>query len=959
MKKMINIMELMKRVSKIATQLCLGAALFLGNPNAEAAQITWEGIYDNDLGFDLNWNPNTVPGNADTAIFSSAAVNLTPSADLKLLQFSAIDFVDSTSFNFGYVDSEQKLYGAGIINTGGASQTFTLSGTQFGFFNSSSADSSNSGTIAFNLSDSAFINFLDSSTASNSEISLDDGILSFYDQSSAASSSIGLENNSQLYFFDSSTAATSNISADLSTISFYDSTTAASAAITGTNNSFITFYDSSTADSSSLNASNGTSILFFDNSTADTSEIIVNSGGLSFSDQSTAASSTISATNGTSIAFNDNSTAASSSFNIEGSIMSFNDSSSAATSNINLANCSSLSFFDGSSAASATLSANQSNIIFSSPSVGDGTIGLSDDSSLIINESVTVGPITSDATSTITISSSALTIDSTVDSIIAGSISDDGDGSLVKIGPAKLSLNGVNTYQAGTTINAGNLAINNFTDGNVLINSGGTLSGIGTIGGNVNNDGTISPGNSIGTLTINGDYLQASTADYNVQTNSTGQSSLLDILGTASLDGTVVVTANSSFDIGNTYTILHADGGLNTTTFADAIVINPMILPFLSYDPLNVYLNLKQNIESAAITQNQFNVAVQLDSIVDPTNDELAILNSIISSPILSIAQDALDSLAGEQYTYLIEANQYADDRFGRRIYASVRNLLLPIDSCECECLGDFQSWVAFEGGRSFANGNKNASGFKATNWDANIGTHYAWDQFLVGIAGSYEHDRLSFNEGGFSSINTGQGAIYGAYKSENFYAYSSAIVSGSRAKMQRSIFVGIQLPERRSKSNFDMTYGDWYAEIGTDFTICSTIIQPFFAFDAGFFHRDHVKEKGALSANLEISKKSAKTFNTLLGAHLTGFYDCLTVGVDLAWKHRCNSTGHSISANFIDFGDTFKIIGNKQKRDGLTGAVIVSTPVWSNLEVFGEFSGEYWKNWSSYNFAGGINYTW
>ncbi len=78
---------------------------------------------------------------------------------------------------------------------------------------------------------------------------------------------------------------------------------------------------------------------------------------------------------------------------------------------------------------------------------------------------------------------------------------------IVKNGDGKMALDGNNQYAGYTTINAGTLAVNGSIGGNhVLINAGGTLSGVGQIASNiVARDGsTVTPGNSAGTLTAAG-----------------------------------------------------------------------------------------------------------------------------------------------------------------------------------------------------------------------------------------------------------------------------------------------------------------------------------------------------------------------------------------------------------------------------------------------------------------------
>jgi hypothetical protein len=76
---------------------------------------------------------------------------------------------------------------------------------------------------------------------------------------------------------------------------------------------------------------------------------------------------------------------------------------------------------------------------------------------------------------------------------------------------------------------------------NTFVNRGGTLAGIGTINGNVTNNGRVSPGSAgaPGVLTVTGNYTQAQYAALMIQIagTSAGQFSVLDVLGSANLNG--------------------------------------------------------------------------------------------------------------------------------------------------------------------------------------------------------------------------------------------------------------------------------------------------------------------------------------------------------------------------------------------------------------------------------------
>jgi outer membrane autotransporter protein len=81
-----------------------------------------------------------------------------------------------------------------------------------------------------------------------------------------------------------------------------------------------------------------------------------------------------------------------------------------------------------------------------------------------------------------------------------------GSGSLIQQGPGLLILPGQHTYSGPTTVQQGTLWVNGSIASATTVAAAGTLGGNGTIFGNVLNSGVVSPGNSIGKLTINGNY---------------------------------------------------------------------------------------------------------------------------------------------------------------------------------------------------------------------------------------------------------------------------------------------------------------------------------------------------------------------------------------------------------------------------------------------------------------------
>ncbi|WP_198680298.1 autotransporter family protein [Cupriavidus agavae] len=82
-----------------------------------------------------------------------------------------------------------------------------------------------------------------------------------------------------------------------------------------------------------------------------------------------------------------------------------------------------------------------------------------------------------------------------------------GAGGLAQNGTGTTVLTAASTYTGPTTINLGTLAVDGSITSPVTVNAAGTLSGTGTIFGNVINTGTVTPGGGSGVLTVAGNYI--------------------------------------------------------------------------------------------------------------------------------------------------------------------------------------------------------------------------------------------------------------------------------------------------------------------------------------------------------------------------------------------------------------------------------------------------------------------
>jgi fibronectin-binding autotransporter adhesin len=149
----------------------------------------------------------------------------------------------------------------------------------------------------------------------------------------------------------------------------------------------------------------------------------------------------------------------------------------------------------------------------------------------------------------------------------------------VTVSAGTWQLGGNNTYTGNTTVSAGTLLINGSTttSSTVTVASGATLGGSGTIGGaiTVNSGGILSPGNSIGQLTVDTLTLQSGATMAFELTNNTSAGTTYDQI------------------VGDS--LIFADGGTFTITLigiGDSISINDQFTLFTgslsNFNPANI-----------------------------------------------------------------------------------------------------------------------------------------------------------------------------------------------------------------------------------------------------------------------------------------------------------------------------------------------------------------------------------
>jgi hypothetical protein len=511
-------------MKKFVTALTGSGLMFLLSAITEAGSAEWDlNPGSGDWNTAANWTPMMIPnGSADTATFAlsnTTAVSISANTEVNGITFTAAatnPYTITVNPNLTLTIS-----GTGITNNSGITQNFVTAvngasnGGQIVLMNSATA-----GTSTTFTNNGASVNgkfgggtiFLDTSTAGNGTFTNNGGAVSgnvlfqgggfteFSGNSTAGNGSFtnnggtGPRVGGQTLFLDSSSAGNGNFTNNGGTTTF-------------AGGGHTEFYQTSTAGNGTF-TNNGATVstpgltFFFNSSTAGNGTFINNGatvsgtfgGSTEFRDTSTADSATLIANGGTNGG--------------QGGQVMFEDTSAGGTSRVEV--------------------------------FGNGNLDISFHNIL----GVTVGSIEGDGN--VFLGANSLTVGSNnLSTTFSGVIQDGGGnggtgGSLTKIGTGTLDLTGANTYTGNTNINGGVLHVDGSITSNTFVNRHGTLAGTGAVFGNVtnNNGGTVGPGDALGTLTVNSyTQMKHGTLLIDIAGLSTGEFSVLDVLGNANLNG--------------------------------------------------------------------------------------------------------------------------------------------------------------------------------------------------------------------------------------------------------------------------------------------------------------------------------------------------------------------------------------------------------------------------------------
>jgi outer membrane autotransporter protein len=344
------------------------------------------------------------------------------------------------------------------------------------------------------------------------------------------------------------------------------------------------------------------------------------------------------------------------------------------------------------------------------------------------------------------------------------------------------------------------------------------LGGNGTLGNTTINGGTLAPGNSIGTITVNGNLVFGPGSTYDVEVSPVS-ADRTDVTGSATLDGTVHAIFQAGSYMDHSYTILSAAAGLGGTTF-DSLSTTNLPSGFdatLDYSGNDVVLILQANgappSPSGGLPRNQQNAINAITTffnnggslppgfvtLVGLTGEEEVTALSQISGEAAAAAQHGV-SRAMNQFLDLM-LDPVGSSAMNQSFPSSTRSggVMVPISYATEPQLSRWSVWGGAYGGMSGADGaptSVGSHGFSSRIHGFGAGMDYqdAPDTAIgLGISGGGTSWNLSDDLGGGKSTDIEAG-IKGITHLDPLYIAAAVAYAFHEISTDRFTFGGDRL---------------------------------------------------------------------------------------------------------------------------------------------------------------------
>lgn len=569
--------------------------------------------------------------------------------------------------------------------------------------------------------------------------------------------------------------------------------------------------------------------------------------------------------------------------------------------------------------------------------------------------------------------------------------------------------NGTTDYQGSILINNVNFKVNGLIDQAAISvcrnrsfsSQRGTLSGVGTLTGNVFvNSGTISPDTG-GTLTLGSLTLNSADPINNtlgslvhIEIDSSG-TSLVSVTGSASLAGVLQIDLDPNTAPGS-YTVLTSSGITGTFDSIEFTGITPnyslSYLPighptFVQFDLLDSYLALS----TQGLRGNNLRVANYLN-ILAPDADSLGLTDQFellndLSAPqyqkalkAISPSRNSISTFVAQNVMFMFSesldshftkrrlARNHGNNRYGKATAFVADNEFLAVNQSPRKTIyappknTSSQIW-----GMGFGQFSRQCSQDQTPAFDFSSGGFFAaydygnTDQGCIGALAGYAYSTIHEHQSmGNSHLNAGYLSVYGMKYFSDFFI--DAAIWGEYMGIRQKRLISFPGFRKTAKTSFHAGQLDLHFGTGYDFNIHSGTIEPFGVLDWVFEWDPSYSEKGAAPYNMRVSSRTSSMFRleTGLNGYKTTTYSwgIFIAQAKLSYVYKKPHHVGRLTAAIVSAPASFVVEAFTAQQNLISPAIELFFQ--ANSNVFGSISydGEFGSGYKSNQFYGKIGYS-
>ena len=571
--------------------------------------------------------------------------------------------------------------------------------------------------------------------------------------------------------------------------------------------------------------------------------------------------------------------------------------------------------------------------------------------------------------------------------IVPGTFTKLGDGTLVTTsdfsvtGPANLEEGSL--YVNGTFQTSGGLTV--FQDA--------LLGGSGLIVGDVINDGTVAPGNSPGTLTIDGNFTQTADGTLLIEVESGSVFDQLIVTGNAALAGTLEIQNFNGNTLSFGQVVPFLTAGSISGEFDEIVMPDSDIFRgrFLSEDGTGVLLVAPASYTLVAETPNQTNVAAALDSYIPATSGDRETVSLALDVMTAEQYPAALDQIAPTFYESLgditVEQAFAQTQMLNQRLSAvrlgaqgfqaiGLQNQPLTYDKDGKSVLDaktvtpeptkdlNWSLWAMGTGIFAKSSSVNQVPNYRFDTGGFLAGGDYRWSEnFATGLYAGYQYTQANYANDGSTQINTALFGGYATYTNGGFYA--DAVVGGGYNAYQVRRPIEFSTIDRTARSRPDGGQLATSLNLGYDWQIGKFTLGPIAGVQYTYVGLASFTESGADSLDLRVNTQNVNSLRTTFGGRIAYTWNAtehITIipEVRMLWQHEFLNDPRNISSALDGgAGPTFGYETAAPGRDSVFAGAGVSAQFGDRWNAFFYYNADFGRqDYIGHMISGGLGWS-